>query len=208
METIDLFQIIGSISGLIALALHWKKMKKEEPKIIFHITKCFYYVENLKKKVLLHIVLDTLFENKGNASGSITDVIMRIRYSYDAIIDYPSLINKYVISSRPINFDNLLPLEIGPYGSKKVRLLFTFKGVFPLLLERCGVSIDLKNPKKWEWKDLPIRFQLTINHTNGLITKDYCVFRKDLQESKKIRGSIDILDEFKLDWKFVPRPGE
>jgi len=208
MEIIDVFQIIGSIGGLIALALHWKKMKKEEPKIIFHITKCFYYVKKVKKKVLLHIALDTLFENKGNASGSITDAIMRIRYSYDAIRNYPGLVNEHVISGRPINFDNLLPLEIGPYGSKKVRLLFTFKDVFPLLLERCGVAIDLKNPKKWEWKDLPIRFQLTINHTNGLITEDYCVFRKDLQESKKITGSIGVLNEAQLDWKFMPKPGE
>ena len=207
--------IIGSVTGSLALALHWKKLKKEEPKIVFYIVKSWYESKRKTKRwsdtsdLTFNILV--LFENKGNAAGSITDIKMRIRYSGQILEKYPfmsDIITDYVESKRPKNFEEVIPLELGPYGSKKVELKFEFEEISEILLDRCLVSLDLRKPKKWEWKDLPLRSQLTVKCTTGFLTTDCCIFRKDLPESKTIRGSISVSEDADLDWNFLPELGE
>jgi len=60
--------------------------------------------------------MSLLFENRGNASGSVTDLIALTRYSERAIKMYPSIYNlvaeKLATSERPTNYEEVFPLEI------------------------------------------------------------------------------------------------
>ncbi|MBO8182191.1 MAG: hypothetical protein H0Z28_05280 [Archaeoglobus sp.] len=201
--------IISAIPGIVSLYLYWKKIKKEEPKINFQVIKGSYRTEKEGKSERLIFDISLLFENKGNASGSVTDLIALIRYSEKAIKMYPFIYSlvaeKLVISERPINYEKVFPLEIGPYGSKVIEVNIIFNEIYSDFLDRCNVAINLREPKKWEWKDLPIYIRMTTKTTLGSITHDTCLFRADLPESKKIRGTMYPLEESDIIYEFSPK---
>jgi len=200
--------IISAIPGIVSLYLYWKKIKSEQPKITMKIVKSSYKIEKNYKQKNLKLVTKILFENKGNASGSVTDLLAFIRYSERAIKMYPfiyGMIDRLAVSIRPSNYDEIFPIEINAYGSKIIDAEFKFDNIFPEFLDRCFVSIDLKNPKKWEWKDLPILFKFIAKTTTTKIEQDACIFREDLPESKEINGTIDVLEEFDVLREFEPK---
>ena len=210
MDISILIGFITAVSGIASAILYVKKMKKEEPNILFRVIKSSYELlggKKDKKSLILH--LETLFENKGNAPGAITDLMCSVRYSQNVLEKYPFVSDlvkhKLVASERPKNFNKLIPVEVAPYGAKKVNLVVRFDNVHPLFLDRCGVTLDLLNPKKWEWKDLPLHIQLTAKYTKGTITESLCVFRKDLPESEELSGSIGVLEHFEVERKFMPK---
>ncbi|AEK72289.1 hypothetical protein GQS_01935 [Thermococcus sp. 4557] len=115
-------------------------------------------------------------------------------------------IKRPVMSSRPENYSEIFPIEISPYGAKKVHLLVKFEGVYLDFLDRCWVSINPLNPKKWEWQDLPIVVNLAIDTTNKRLDENtVCIFREDLEESNEIVGTYGLLGEFEAIQKFSPK---
>jgi len=204
-----LIGLITATPGIISLFLYARKMKKEEPDIHFRLIKSSYKL--LKNKKTLILDLETLFENYGNANGSITDLICTVRYSPTVLKKYPfvsDMIGCRPISKRPENFNKIIPIEIPPYGARKMNLTVKFDNIYHLFLDRCYVALDLLNPKKWEWEDLPIHIQITIKYTKGTVTEYFCIFREDLPESKEFSGSITSLEEFEIERKFMPETKE
>ncbi|MBO8181825.1 MAG: hypothetical protein H0Z28_03410 [Archaeoglobus sp.] len=208
------FQIIGYVisasPGLASLYLYWKKLKKEEPKVDFKVVEgCFKIEKKDKGKDDLILTMKILFENRGNASGSITDLVVFIRYSEEAVKMYPFVLgminSELVVSERPTDYLDVFPIEIGPYGSKLIELKLIFENIYPDFLDRCYMPLNLKNPKKWEWSDLPVLFKMVANTTVGNIKKDVCLFREDLPESKKVRGTLDVLEHSKIIQEFTPK---
>ena len=110
-----------------------------------------------------------------------------------------------VISERPANYLDVFPIEIGPYGSKLIELKLIFKDIYSDFLDRCYMPLNPKKPKKWEWNDLPILFKIVANTTVGNVEKDMCLFREDLPESKKVRGTLDVLEHSEYIQKFTPK---
>jgi hypothetical protein len=210
MEIVDIFQtlgsIVGSVAGLAALFLYWKKIKKEEPEIIFHLVQSSYKVNG---KSDLSLNLNIIFENKGNAPGSVTDFLAMIRYSEKALKMYPFILpslNSLVINAgRPTNYLKIYPIEIGPYGSKKVNLLIKFSNVNIDVLDRCAVPINIREPKRWEWKDLPIFVKILVEYSKGKTEGGDCIFRDDLVESQEIRGTIDGFEYSEAVHIFTPK---
>jgi hypothetical protein len=205
-----LIAAITALSSVISAILYVKKMKKEEPNIVLQAMKKSYESQGRKinkKTVIFNIEL--LFENKGNAPGSITDLLFSVRYAPQVLEKYPwvqDMVNyEFVISNRPENFSKIIPIDVASYGSKKVLTRVKFEKVFAYYLERCFMPIDFRNPKKWDWEDLPIYVQITAKYTKGTITGGACVFRKDMPESKEVSGSIYPLEHFEIERKFTPK---
>lgn len=210
MDISILIGIFTASSGIISSLLYVRKMKKEEPNIVFSDIKSSYKLQGRKKsKKILVLDLEILFENRGKAPASITDLVFSVRYSQEVLEKYPFVQDmvgyKLVASKRPENFDKIIPIEIAPYGAKKVGIHVKFENIFPLFLDRCFLPIDLLHPKKWEWKDLPVHVQATMKYTKGTVTESFCVFRKDLPESRELSGSIGPLEYFEIERKFMPK---
>lgn len=208
------FQVLGYVisasPGIASLYLYWKKLKKEEPKIEFKVVEgCFKIERKDNGKDDLILTMKVLFENKGNASGSITDLVVFVRYSEKAIKMYPFVLgminSELVVSERPADYLDVFPIEIGPYGSKVIELKLIFKDVYSDFLDRCNVTLNPKNPKKWEWRDLPILVKIVANTTVGNIKRNTCLFREDLPECKKVRGTLDVLEHSKFIQEFTPK---
>jgi len=63
----------------------------------------------------------------------------------------------------------------------------------------------MKFIQKWEWGDLPIYLRLTAKTTSENTTHDTCLFRADLPESKKIRGTMYPLEGSDIIYDFSPK---
>ncbi|MDE1852587.1 MAG: hypothetical protein KGI38_02435 [Thaumarchaeota archaeon] len=155
----------------------------------------------------IQVRTEVILQNSGNANASVTDIKMRVRYAKD-VINHPTIgraLGARAFSVRPFNFAQTIPIEVGPYGSKKVMFLFVFEGLRPWFLDRANVTIDILNPKKWERKDLPILYQITIDSSGGTANFMNACFRDDQPESKEIAGSMGPWEEAKWDWDSVPQ---
>lgn len=204
--------IIAAVPGLISLYFYSKTLKLQEPKISFHIMKGSYIQKKKRKekkdlvKETLFFNLSFLFKNHSNASGSITDIIAQIRYHKETLEKYPFLLDmigsKTGHNEKPLNFDELIPIEIGSYGSRNIDFVIKFEDVYTRLLDRCNVAINPHDPKIPKWDDLPIVINISAHYTKGIITRLSCIFREDLPESQRTYGAIDT---WKLDEKFFPK---
>ena len=163
-------------------------------------------VKKARDKASLKIAVDVIIRNLGNARASVTDAKMRIRYAHSVVVD-PSvkdMLDTHVYSARPTNFTQVVPFDLEEYGSKKVTLVFDFPPLYPILLDRAIEPIDIRNPKKQDWNDFPIIYQLTLSTPNGPANLDGLVFRRDQPESKEISGSFRGWEEWKMDKEFSP----
>lgn len=187
--------------------LLWKDYKSKQPKIIFKIIKRSYKIEENKEEKSLILNIKLLFENKGNASGSVTDLKAWLRYSEKALKMNPQIsgmLDNLTFSERISNYENIFPIEINPYGSKNIEAVFKFNKIDTDFLDRCGVPINFKHPK-WDWKDLPILVKLRSKTTNDTIESDCCVFREDLPDSQEIYGTINEFEESTALYNFSPK---
>jgi hypothetical protein len=204
-----LYLIIGAFgSGIVSYLLYRKQKGEEEADVDFKIMKSSYRVLGRKKnKKTPALTLELLFTNKGRVPGAITDLMCLIRYSGKILETYPWIRNevsdKLVFQERPENFKKIIPIKVDP--SNKAVLKFHFKDVYPLILERAFMPLNLRNPKKWEWKDLPIYGQITVNYKKGSINRPWTAFRENQHESKEISGTIGPLEEFEIGQKFMPK---
>jgi hypothetical protein len=216
LVTFDLGLVISLVISLAALVVSsislyfsWIRLKRETPRIHVAVSKQSYKVSNPESgptdKASLTIQVEVVTENKGNAVSSVTDAEMRIRYAY-SVVTNPSvegLLDKHVMSARPKNIE-VLPFEVGEYGSRKTKFIFEFSDVYPRLLDRAVMPIDFRNPKKQDWGDFPILYQLTFVTSGGLVHHANLVFNETQEESQKVKGSIGMWEEWEMDKKFSP----
>lgn len=201
MDELTLFQIIPvilSVASLIisflALFINWKKFIKEKPKLEASVIKSSYSRYVIGDPERLSFKLSIQFVNKGQAPGSITDLKAFIRYPERLFKQYPPLkyqIPKFMHSASPTNIATDCPFTIQANGAENKEFEFVFKDIIFEYLDRCGMPIDFRNPKKWEWKDLPIWIRLVADTSSGEIEFMDCSFRVDQEESKTYRGSLN-----------------
>jgi hypothetical protein len=123
--------------------------------------------------------LSIQFKNKGQAPGSITDLKAFIRYPERLFKQYPHLkyqIQKFIHSASPTNIATNCPFTIQANGAENREFEFVFKDIIYDYLDRCQMPIDLRNPKKWEWNDLPIWIRLVADTSSGEIIFRDCSF--------------------------------
>jgi hypothetical protein len=178
---IKLFTIGGSILGIIAFYLTYKEFKRKKPIIQSYTEISSYKSIETKKGFQLLFKLNFVVNNNGSIGTSITGC--------EGLLRYHKNVRKFTegggIDSQP-NEDNIFPIDIPPDGSKKFTLTFNFDNKYGTqFYDRCMVPLDLNNPKKWEWNDLPIVANFTFRHTKGTFDTTACVFRADLPESKR-----------------------
>lgn len=214
--------VVALIVSIISLILYYRQMKLAKPNIVFVVSKGYYEAlmkpEIRKERGKLRIVCDVIFKNNGNADGSITDIMFRTRFVLGQVDNEPrnvlvggegrslgSILHQMgAISGRPTNFENTIPIEIGPYGSKKATFVFEFNNVYPYYIDRCYLPIDPDNPdKKTSWEDLPIVAELTVTQSLGIVMETICLFRSDQPDSKRAVGFMNQWEEIKRDLNFA-----
>lgn len=201
-NVIQIFTILGSFVGIGAFYLAYKQYKKNQPELECYVEKANYKIlENSEFNI--RIVADFIVNNTGGASTSITAGFGYIRLHPEAEKYGTAVIDAQAKELK--KNEEKLPIIIKSYSSKKMRFSFNFKADYPELLDRCGVTIDLKNPKKWEWIDLPILSKFVFHHTQGKINTKSCIFRSDLPDSKEKRSKF-AFDNWEDRQEFYPKP--
>jgi len=204
VETIiRIFTILGSFAGFGALYLMYKQYRRNEPKLECNVEKAEYEIVSNKGKNIVRLRGDFIINNSGGASTSVTGCLGFLRLHPDAAKYGVAVIDSQA-EENPISVMNF-PVKVDAYSSSKVELSFSFKMDYPDFLDRCGVTIDLLNPKKWEWRDLPILAKFVFSHTQGKFETTACVFRADLPESKE-RRSLDPISRAYAWRDFYPEP--
>lgn len=93
-------------------------------------------------------------------------------------------------NTRVSNYDEY-PVKIGANGSTRIEAEFEFNNVrFAILRAAAGFVIDLRNPQKRDWKELPIFVKVKARTTNQTISKELYIQRKDLAD-EDLRGPLD-----------------
>jgi hypothetical protein len=210
IDTGILISLAALATSAVSLYLSWVRFKTERPRVAMAPMLCNYELSatapNPTDKASLRIAIDVIVHNLGNARASITDIKMRIRYAYSVVI-HPMVrdtLDAHVYSARPTNFSEVVPFDLEEYGSKKVALVFQFPPLYPRLLDRAILPIDIRNPKKQDWNDFPIIYQLTLSTPSGAVNYDGVVFRIDQPESKEPSGSLGSWKEWEIDREFSP----
>jgi len=205
-----IISLVALVISAISLYLSWIRFKRERPQITLDPTSGYYELSsparNTFDKASLKIKLEVIVRNLGNARGSVTDFKMRVRYAY-SVVTHPQakdMLDTHVYSVRPMNFSEVVPFNVEEYGSKKVGLVFEFPSVFPGLLDRGILPINIRSPKKQDWNDFPIIYQLTASTPTGPVSAGGGVFRNDQPESKEVSGSLRFWEEWKLEREFSP----
>jgi len=198
------------VSG-ISLYLSWVRFKREKPRVDLAPSLGYYELSSpspdFTDKASLKVKLDVIVRNLGNARASVADFKMLVRYHYSAVT-HPQLrdmlSDTHVYSTRPMNFSEVVPFDLEEYGSKKVSLAFEFPTLYPRLLDRAIMPIDIRDPKKQDWNDFPIIYQLIASTPGGPVVLDSVVFRNDQPESKEIHGSLGWYEQWKMEKDFSP----
>jgi len=197
---IGILSVLSLIISIIALFINWKKFIKDKPILKGFVIKSSYteYVGDDPEGGLT-FNLSIQFSNKGQAPGSITDLKAFIRYPERLFKQYPHLkyqIPKFMFSATPTNIAIACPFTIQANGAENKEFEFVFKDIIFEYLDRCGMPLDFKNPKKWEWNDLPIWVRLVADTSSGEIEFMDCCFRVDQEESKIYRSSLNFSPKY------------
>ena len=210
----DILGILGWLtSAVIVIYFHKKQLNLQKPEISFSIYSSSYTqkIEDASmglNKGELDFNLTLLFKNSTNAPGSVTDIIAKIRYHGSTLEKYPSLIDminhEIVLSNRPENIHGIIPIKIDPYGARKIKIRVCFKDVFISLVDRCNVPIDFKKPEIPKWENLPLLINIYAKYVDKTIEVTECVFRYDLEDSKRVHGTINMWENWKLNKEFAP----
>ena len=226
---VDLLTVAISILALVIsainLGLYYSQFKSSKPKIAFRLSRGFYEIQgeqkSLETSVNLHVSGDVIFRNGGSASGSVTDARLRIRYS-PSLRESPlgeKLLGKGslgwgrriresgVLSERMANFDQVIPFEVGQYGSAKKLFNFEFNNVYPYYLDRVGLAIGPDDPedpgRRLVWSNQPLLAELTITSSSGIATETVTLFRSDQPEANEARGFMREGDSLQYDEDFI-----
>jgi hypothetical protein len=196
---------LSLVIAIIALFINWKKFVRDKPKIEALVVNGLY--QNLEN-TQLSIDVTIQFINKGQAPGSVTDIKAFVRYSERVFKIYPPLkykFDRFTHFVRPYEVSKHFPILIEANGAKNKELRFNFDNIVINYVDRGIMPINLKEPKKWEWKDLPILIKFMVDSSSGIIEFETFVFRYDQEESRRERGTIDYeyYDERKDD--FAPK---
>ena len=195
---ISVSALILSIASLIISIfdpfINWKKYKRETPKIKASVVKSSYKknVNENRNRLLFKFLIQ--FENIGQAPGSITDLKAFIRYPEELFKQCPQLkyqITKFLHSASPTNIDNNCPFGIKANGAIKKEFEFAFEDIIFEYIDRCQMPINFRDPKKWEWEDLPIFIRLVAKTSSGEIEFFDCSFSVDQEESKMHHGFLN-----------------
>jgi hypothetical protein len=161
---IKIFTIIGSLAGFLALYFSYKEFKRKKPIIECYVEQSSFNIikQEHEGKERLSINAKFVINNTGAIDTSITGCIGYVRYHRDAA----KHLSEKVIDALPN--EDIFPIHIKADNSTKFNLSFSFK-VYPEVyyLERCYMPLDLQNPKKWQWKDLPLLTRFVFKHTKG-----------------------------------------
>lgn len=187
LEAIQIFTVAGSLAGFGALYLHYKQYKKQRPIIECTLYKSHYELIKNSVKDIVQLKASFVINNTGNSPTSIVDCF--------GLILHPKLTpvsGNFIQSSAAKNSENqnILPYDIKANGSTKIELSFSFEINNFEFLDRCLIPIDMRNPIKREYRDLPLAVKFVFKHTHGKFEKDGCVFRKDQSESEKVKGEM------------------
>lgn len=203
--------VISLAVALGALFINWRKFIRERPRMSANVTFARYFRDASEKPNQILVRLLIQFKNKGQAPGSVTDLVASIRYQENLFKSYPYLkykFDKFMFSDRPLNYLEDCPLTIQSNGAESKSFDFLFEDIVFEYIDRCQIAIDLRNPKKREWVDLPILVRIIADTSSGKVEFICCVFEKDQEESKQSMGTIDHLyggttDEFapKIDFE-------
>lgn len=198
---IKIFTIMGSLAGFLALYFSYREFKRKKPIIECYVEQSSFDIIKQEPDGKEQLLINAKFviNNTGAIDTSITGCIGYVRYHRDVA----KHLSEVVIDTLPN--EDIFPIIIKADNSTKFDLSFTFK-VDPEVyyLERCYMPIDLRNPKKWEWKDLPILTRFVFKHTKGKFETRKCVFRSDLPQSKD-KMYLYPLDEFNSKREFYPK---
>jgi len=209
--------IIGVILSSIAIVIaglsfyvSWIRLKRERPQVALASSLASYDLSrpapNPLDKASLKVNLDVIAYNLGNARGSITDLKMIVRYAHGAVT-HPLVrdtLDPHVYSARPINFSKIVPFDLEEYGSHKVSLTFEFPTLFARLLDRGIMPINIRNPRKQDWNDFPIIYELVASTPSGPVVLEGVIFRRDQPQSKEVHGSLGWYEEWKMEKEFSP----
>lgn len=186
IETIDLtikiFTIVGSFAGLITFYFMFIEHRRKKPIIECLIEHAFYEVikKDSERKGQLMVKPTFVIHNKGSIGSTITGCMGYVRYHRSIAKG----IFEPVIEGETES--NNLPIHIKPDCSTKFELTLHFKTQNnEYYLDRCMMPIDIHNPKKWDWNDLPIIVKFMFKHTKGKFEIEDCIFRKDQSQSKE-----------------------
>ena len=204
-ETLDLlikiFTIFGSIAGIIALFITYREHLRKKPILESRVQQAYFKVtehnHNQKEKILIRV--EFMVNNSGALGTSITGCIGYLRYNQA----YVQTTSEPVFDAIPE--EDVFPIHIKPDSSEKFTLSFLFdvKGKVDFL-DRCNVPIDLFNPKKLDFKDLPILTRFMFKHTKGKFEIRTCIYREDTPESKEKRYFYPV-DEAMNKFEFYPK---
>lgn len=217
-----LFASAAIAISVLNLYLYYTQVKAGKPKIDFTVSNGNYAIQGNpsteETKSNVRIACSVLFRNTGNASGSVNDVKLRMRY-YPGLQTHPlgeKLLGRGAISlggrlkqagalsNRPTNFDSSIPIHVEPFGTSKATLIFDFAEVYTYYLDRATGPIDPDHPdKRTEWKDQPIVVEMSAATTNGTLETIGLLYRSDQPESKESSGFMNQWEEINKDIKFV-----
>ena len=213
MDSLDVGIFLSFVAiavSAVSLYLSWVRFKREIPQVALAPSLGYYELSNPvlnpMDKNSLRVTLDVIVRNLGNARASVTDIKMRIRYAHSVVTNpqVKDMLDTHVYSARPVNFAQVVPFDLQEYGSQKVSLAFDFPPLYPRLLDRAILPIDIRNPKQQDWNDFPIIYQITVGTPSKPVNMEGIVFRSDQPESKEISGSLRGWEEWKMDREFSP----
>lgn len=175
-----IIQIIGfllvGVPVAISLYLHYKQRKL---RIETNLVRGRYDTssENGSESNKFEAVLDLNLHNNSGRYVSVSNVILRIGYSPEALDVIGKSVNFPVFSTGPRNYHEVFPIELKPHGSERVKLQFKFENIFPFGLARfqrasfmgwLGGKVPLLfaervSPKEREkWKELSVLAEISV----------------------------------------------
>jgi len=217
-----IFAGVAVAISILNLYLYSTQVKAGKPKIDFVVSNGQYTMMGdpaiKETKSDIRVTCAVLFRNTGNASGSVNDVKLRMRY-YSGLRTHPlggkllgrgaislggRLKQAGVLSDRPTNFDTSIPIHVEPYGTSKALFVFDFSDVYPYFLDRATGPIDPDHPDhRTEWQDEPVLVEISAATTNGTAEVGDLLYRSDQPKSKESSGFMNQWDAINKDIKFV-----
>ena len=216
------FAGVAIVVGVVNLILYYTQVIAGKPKIDFRVSSGNYAAIGVSKgkesKVGVRVTCAIMFRNSGNASGSVNDIMLRTRYTPD-LRGHPlgqkllgsgsqalgrRLKEAGLLSGRPTNFGESIPIHVEPYGTSKATFVFEFADAYPYYLDRAITPMDPGHKEdRTGWEDLAIYVELTVATTNGVLDQTAFLWRDDQPESKRHSGFMSSWESMKKDIKIV-----
>jgi hypothetical protein len=181
-EIVQIVTIIGSIAGIIALIWQYKDYKQKAPNVTGILHHADYEITKLEDRNTIKLNASFLIQNMGSTPSSITDSIAIIKFQQglDKNLSYNAV--KGTVNHTKI------PCDIKANGATRIELDYSIDVSDPLILDRCAIPYNIRDPKHPKPEDLPLAIRFFIKHTYGQFDTIGCVYRKDQPESQRIKG--------------------